>query len=169
MSSARSSVASSIAPTSTPYFPPTDFRKVHVSDDPLGPVESDQPKSAPTAVPADLLRVEPAEFPSLQSLGDPPDDGGLADPGYARQQQDAPGNHSALLRRLRIEGRESPCDLFAFAFRALRFGRLVLGDALALVEDLDGPSRLALLSPIIIGGISEGRGSYRQLASSPLR
>jgi hypothetical protein len=105
---------------------PMNLGKVHVSDDPRGPVESHQPKSAPIA----LLRI------SFQSVGDPPDDGGLADPGYARQQQDAAGNHSALLGRLRIEGRESPCDLFAFAFRALRFGRLVLGDTLALLEDL---------------------------------
>ena len=34
-------------------------------------------------------RIEPSELP-FQPLGNPPDDGGLADPGYARQQQARP-------------------------------------------------------------------------------
>jgi hypothetical protein len=40
-------------------------------------------------VPGDFLGIEPAELPSLQLVGDLPDDGGLADPGRPRQQQDA--------------------------------------------------------------------------------
>jgi hypothetical protein len=49
-----------------------NLREVHVSDDSLGPVESDQPKSMPFAALADLLDVEPFEPPFLQSVGDPP-------------------------------------------------------------------------------------------------
>ena len=49
-----------------------NLREVHVSDDSLGPVESDQPKSMPFAALADLLDVEPLEPPFLQSVGDPP-------------------------------------------------------------------------------------------------
>jgi hypothetical protein len=109
---------------------------VHVSDDPLAPVESHQPKSPPFAVLTDLLSVEPSEPTFPQSVGDPPDNGGLADPEYARQQQDAPGNHSALLRRLGVEGRESPRHFLPAALRALRFRRFVLGNAFALLEDL---------------------------------
>jgi hypothetical protein len=57
-------------------------------------------------------------------------------PGYARQQQDAGSSHSALLRRLGVEGQESPRHFLPAALRALRFRRFVLGDAFALREDL---------------------------------
>ena len=69
-------------------------------------------------------------------LADDPEAVVLPIPGTPISSRPATGNHSALLRRLGVEGRESPYDLFASAFRALRFGHLVLGDALAPLEDL---------------------------------
>src|SRR5512134_3692245 len=110
--------------------------KVHMGDHPLDPIEPDKAKPSPNAVLAHFLGIEPVESLSLESVRDLPDDGGLADPGHPRQQENAIRNHSALLRRLGVEAGIRPRHLGPSALRALRLRGLMLGDALALLEEL---------------------------------
>jgi hypothetical protein len=104
-------------------------------DHPLNPIEPDKAKSSPNTMLADFLGIEPAETPFPQSVRDVLDDGGLADPGHPRQQQDAIRNHSALLRRFCVKAGVRPRNLFISTLRALRLRSLMFGNAFPLLKN----------------------------------